>query len=78
MPPASASQSVFVNLVENATFAEVFLLRFCPAAENVVDREQLDLCLPGKQSKKAKSAISIAIAGRRGGEPPQAYHLSRV
>src|SRR6202158_2811662 len=45
MPPAAASaKSVFVNLVENAAFAEVFLLRLGPAAENVVDREQSDLC----------------------------------
>src|SRR5258708_9802911 len=35
--------SILVDLVENATFAEMFLLRLGPAAEHVVDREQLDL-----------------------------------
>src|ERR1700737_4643373 len=40
LPPA---KSVLVDLVENAAFAEVFLLRLGPAAENVVDREQFDL-----------------------------------
>src|SRR5438876_7460282 len=43
MPPASALQLILVNLVENAAFAEVFLLRLGPAAENIVDREQFDL-----------------------------------
>src|ERR1700676_1578112 len=44
MPPAAASaKSVLVNLIENAAFAEVFLLRLGPAAEHVVDREQFDL-----------------------------------
>src|SRR5882672_9658058 len=40
LPPAG---SVLVNLVENAAFAEVFLLRPGPAAEHVVDREQFNL-----------------------------------
>src|SRR5438046_6601808 len=45
MPPAPPSaRSILVDLVENAAFAEVFLLRLGPAAENVVDREQFDLC----------------------------------
>src|ERR1700722_10763861 len=43
MPLASASKSVFVNLIENAAFAKVFLLRLGPAAEHVVNREQFDL-----------------------------------
>src|SRR3954452_9316842 len=43
-PPAPPSaRSILVDLVENAAFAEVFLLRLGPAAENVVDREQFDL-----------------------------------
>src|ERR1700683_5440076 len=36
-------QSVLVNLVEDAAFAEVFLLRLRPAAEDVVDGEQFNL-----------------------------------
>src|SRR5882762_6896067 len=35
--------SVLVNLVENAAFAEVFLLRLGPAAEHIVNGEQFDL-----------------------------------
>src|ERR1700760_2172213 len=40
--PCSAS-SVLVDLIEDAAFGEVILLRPGPAAENVVDREKLDL-----------------------------------
>src|SRR3979490_1791500 len=36
--------SILVNLIEYAAFAEVFLLRLGPTAENVVDREQFHLC----------------------------------
>jgi hypothetical protein len=39
---AALAKSVLVNLVENAAFGKVFLLRLGPAAKNVIDREQLD------------------------------------
>src|SRR6266478_8646735 len=38
-----STRSVLVDLVEDATFAEVFLLRLGPTTENVVDREKFDL-----------------------------------
>src|SRR5437899_7245552 len=47
-PPASGygwllARSILVNLVENAAFAEVILLRLGPTTKNVVDREKFDL-----------------------------------
>src|SRR5450755_588821 len=42
-PLLPLARSVLVDLVENAAFAEMFLLRLGPAAENLVDREQIDL-----------------------------------
>src|ERR1700728_1106831 len=45
MSPARlpAAKSVLVNLVEDAAFAEVLLLRLRPAAEDLVDGEQFHL-----------------------------------
>src|SRR5882757_6858524 len=43
-PPARVSErSVLVDLVENAAFGEVVLLRLGPTTENVVDGEKFDL-----------------------------------
>src|SRR5260370_2874211 len=47
MPPApprpQPARSVLVDLIEDAAFGEMFLLRLGPAAEHLVDREQFDL-----------------------------------
>src|ERR1700733_2488751 len=43
-PCSPAAKSVLVNLVEDAAFAEVFLPRLAPAAEDIIDRKQFDLC----------------------------------
>jgi len=56
--PAAVGQTILVNLVENAAFAEVNLLRLRPTTKNVIDREKLTL---------AKDfSYSLAISESRG------------
>src|SRR3954462_8820683 len=44
LKPSDSARSVLVDLIEDAAVGEMFPLRLGPAAEHIVDREQLELC----------------------------------
>src|SRR3954470_24458401 len=63
LPQTDRAGSVLVDLIEYAAFAEMFLLRFRPAAEHIVDREQLHLregCLVRPGNLRIARTIEVA------------------